>query len=245
MSQNQPITGLGILEMMSGFRPACVIGAAAELDIWGRLGDKNLTADAIANLLDSDPRPTTILLDAVAALGLLDKKDGCYRVPVEIRPLLTDGTMQTILPMVRHQMNILRNWSQLAWVAKSGVPGPRQASIRGFEADRAAFIAAMHSISQMFADDLVSKLGAMQFRHLLDVGGASGTWTMAFLRAVPGEGDDIRFARRHTSGRSTPEKFRICLARQSGQRRFLYRRSAGGLRFCLGQRDRPPAFAQP
>ncbi|HEY4761233.1 MAG TPA: methyltransferase, partial [Thermoguttaceae bacterium] len=58
-------------------------------------------------------------------------------------------------------------------------------SIRGAEADRAAFIAAMHSISRLFADDLVAQLGPLKFMHLLDVGGASGTWTLAFLRAVP------------------------------------------------------------
>jgi hypothetical protein len=74
----------------------------------------------------------------------------------------------------------------LAWVVQSGAPRPRQASIRGAAADRAAFIAAMHSISGPVADDLVARLGPPQFRHLLDVGGASGTWTLAFLRAVPG-----------------------------------------------------------
>ncbi len=44
----------------------------------------------------------------------------------------------------------------------------------------------MHSISGPVADELVTKLGPLSFRHLLDVGGASGTWTLAFLRAWPG-----------------------------------------------------------
>jgi predicted O-methyltransferase YrrM len=136
-------------------------------------------------LLDCDLRAITMLLDALSALGLLAKTEGCYIVPGEIRPLMTEGSPQTVLPMIRHQMNVMRGWSQLAWVAKSGAAAPRQASIRGFEADRAAFIAAMHSVSQMFADDLVAQLGPMRFRHMLDVGGASGTWTLAFLRAVP------------------------------------------------------------
>jgi len=35
------------------------------------------------------------------------------------------------------------------------------------------------------ADGLVTQLGPLAFHHLLDVGGASGTWTLAFLRAVP------------------------------------------------------------
>ena len=106
-------------------------------------------------------------------------------MPAELRPLLTLGTPQTVLPMVLHSMTILRGWSQLAWVAKAGFPGPRTASIRGFEADRAAFLAAMHTASTPWADDLVAQLGPPKFRRLLDVGGASGTWTLAFLRAVP------------------------------------------------------------
>jgi ubiquinone/menaquinone biosynthesis C-methylase UbiE len=87
--------------------------------------------------------------------------------------------------MVLHSMTILRCWSQLAWVTKAGLPSPRTASIRGFDADRAAFIAAMHTASTPWADDLVAKLGPPKFSHLLDVGGASGTWTLAFLRAAP------------------------------------------------------------
>ena len=61
----------------------------------------------------------------------------------------------------------------------------RQSSIRGPVADRASFIAAMHAVSGPMADELVQRLGPPKFRRLLDVGGASGTWTLAFLRAVP------------------------------------------------------------
>ncbi len=186
MADSRPTTGQQILEMMGGFRPACVIGACAELDIWSRLGDKSLPAEDLARLLDCDLRALTIILDAATALGLLAKKGVNYSVPGEIRPLLAEGGPKTVLPMIRHQMNVMRGWSQLAWVAKSGAPEPRQASIRGSEADRTAFIEAMHSVSQMFADDLVAQLGPLRFRHLLDVGGASGTWTLAFLRAMPG-----------------------------------------------------------
>jgi SAM-dependent methyltransferase len=88
--------------------------------------------------------------------------------------------------MLQHSMSILRAWSQLAWVAKAGIPTPKTSSIRGPEADRASFIAAMHSVSGPMADGLVAQLGSLKFRHLLDVGGASGTWTLAFLRARPG-----------------------------------------------------------
>jgi SAM-dependent methyltransferase len=175
-----------LLQLMGGFRAACVLGAAAELDVFTILADQSLSAEDLAGRLKADLRATTMLLDALAGLGLLEKRDGHYSVPARFRELLTSDSPQTLLPMLLHQMNILRSWSQLARVTMSGRPAPCEPSIRGREADRAAFIAAMHSVSGPVADDLVARLGPPRFEQLLDVGGASGTWTLAFLRAVPG-----------------------------------------------------------
>ena len=174
-----------LLEMASGFQAACVVGAAAELDVFTILGNQFLSADELAGRLGADRRATAMLLDAVAALRLLDKQDGRFTVPAELTPLLTDGSPQSILPMLRHRMNVLRSWSQLAWVARAGIPAPRSMSVRGAAGDRADFVAAMHTHSGPIADDLVAQLGPPKFDHLLDVGGASGTWTLAFLRANP------------------------------------------------------------
>jgi hypothetical protein len=175
-----------ILEMAGGFRAGCVLGAAAELDLFSVLGGGAMSADELAGRLKTDLRATVILLDALAGLSLLEKEQRTYRVPPALLPFLIADSPQTVLPMIRHQMTLVRSWSQLARVAKEGEPAVRQASIGGAEADRAAFIGAMHSISAPIANDLVARLGPPQFRHLLDVGGASGTWTLAFLRAVPG-----------------------------------------------------------
>jgi len=172
--------------MTAGFRHGCVLGAAAELDVFTAIGNETLSANDVAERLGCDRRATTVLLDAVAALRCLDKQAGKYKVPAELLPLLSETSLQNILPMLRHRMNMLRGWSQLAWVTKAGIPGPRVASIRGPAADRAAFVAAMHTYSGPMADDLITRLGAPPFQRLLDIGGASGTWTLAFLRAVPG-----------------------------------------------------------
>jgi predicted O-methyltransferase YrrM len=197
-------TGPKILQMMSGFREACVMAAAADLDVWPLLGDGALGAEELARRMQADLRGTTVLLDAVAALGLLDKDQGRYSVPEALRPLLMSDSPRTVLPMLLHQSNLLRSWSQLAVTVREGKPAPRIPSVRGPEADRAAFIAAMHAVSGPIADDLVARLlqsrsetiprsetpvserrELLSFHHLLDVGGASGTWTLAFLRLLP------------------------------------------------------------
>ena len=184
MSESRP-DRQQILDLMNGYRAACVIGAAAELDLWTVFGGQSLTAAQLAARLGCDLRAVTMLLDAVAALELLEKQQEWYSIPPELRDWLVESGPQSVLPMLRHSANVLRGWSHLAWTVKSGVPAPRQPSIRGVEADRASFIAAMHTISGPMADDLVARLGPLQFHRLLDVGGASGTWTLAFLRAVP------------------------------------------------------------
>lgn len=174
-----------ILDMAASYRTACLLGAAAELDLFTRIGGRSASAEGLAEELEADVRALVILLDALAALGLLEKSQGRYTVPSEVRPLLMAGTPETLLPMILHSMNVLRSWSQLAWVVKAGIPAPRTASIRGPQADREAFVAAMHSISGPIADQVVARLQPLRFTHLLDVGGASGTWTLALLRAVP------------------------------------------------------------
>lgn len=175
-----------ILDMATGYQGACIIGAAAELDLWTVIGERSLSAEEITAALCADLRATRILLDAVVALGLLDKKDDCYSVAPALRPMLSDGSPQSLLPMLHHRMNLVRTWSQLAWIVKGGILPPSQASIRGFDADRASFIAAMHVASGPVAAQVVAKMQPLNFDRVLDVGGASGTWTIALLEAVAG-----------------------------------------------------------
>lgn len=180
------MTPTELLDLMSGYQAACVIGAAAELDLYTPIADQALTAEALAARLEADLRGITILLDGLAALGVLDKTDGRYRVVPALRDALRSDRAGHMLPGLWQRMNVLRAWSSLAWTAKAGFPAPKPASIRGPAADLAAFVASMHTYSAPVADDLIARLGPPPFTHLLDVGGASGTWTLAFLRARPG-----------------------------------------------------------
>ena len=175
-----------VLDMAAAFMPGCVLGAAVELDLFTLIGQQRMSAEQVTEKLGADPRATRILLDALAALDLLTRQNDSYSVPAELRSMLIEESPKNILPGIRHRINVMRGWSQLAWVVKAGIPAPRQASIRGAEADRAAFLAAMNTYSDPVADDLVGRLGSLKFKRLLDIGGASGTWTLAFLRAVPG-----------------------------------------------------------
>jgi SAM-dependent methyltransferase len=171
--------------IMGGYRKACVLSAAAELKIFAPILDTALTSEQIAHQLGVDARALTYLLDALCGLGFLIKEHGSYRVDPEVKDLLDESHEGSMIPMMLHSGSVMRSWTQLARVVATGRPQPREASIRGDEADRAAFIGAMHAINAAVAEPFITDLLAkhrLPFTHLLDVGGASGTWTLAFLK---------------------------------------------------------------
>ncbi len=174
-----------VLQMVRAFQPACILTAAADLDIFTLLDNEPMTAQMLSDKLGSDLRATTMLLDALTALGFLTKRKNQYIVPAQISEMLTESGCRNILPAVRHLANCHRRWIQLAQVVKTGRAAEVQPSIRGEAADRDAFIDAMNVFSAPLASQIIEHLQPLSFQHLLDIGGASGTWTIAFLNAAP------------------------------------------------------------
>lgn len=210
-----------LMELANGYRGICVLGALAELGAFDALstrphpdGTTNSTANHVASstgetaafhtfealsaAIPSERRALRILFDAATALEVLEKRDEAYAIRSEYREYLDPNAPRTYLPMLCHTMSCLRNWTQLARTARDGVPASQlesfpRASIRGADNDRAAFIAAMHSVSGPLAGGLVTHLSKVltnmhppfSIQTVLDVGGASGTWTLEFLKANP------------------------------------------------------------
>jgi precorrin-6B methylase 2 len=185
---NNVWTAQEILDFARSFQPACVLTAAAALDVFSPLHAESMTADALAGKLETDPRATTILLDALVALKFLGKQGEKYGVPGDVAELLAGQSAGNILPMVRHLANCLRRWAELPKVVKTGKCAEVTPGVRGADADREDFIGGMNAISRPIADGVIGKINPFRFRHMLDIGGGPGTWTIAFLHAVPDAG---------------------------------------------------------
>ncbi|MEI6210851.1 MAG: methyltransferase [bacterium] len=183
-----PHSGEAVFGMIRGFQASAVVIAGAELDVFSMLHARPMDAAQLARRIKGDLRGTVILLDALAAIGLLAKDTGrkpVYRVPGDVAKVLTETGPQSMLGMARHMGNCFRRWGQLAQVVQRGQPARAQPSVRGAGDDLVSFIRAMHEISTPMAMPLISSLGALKFTHLLDLGGASGTWVIPWLRLNP------------------------------------------------------------
>ena len=103
--------------------------------------------------------------------------------------------------MILHAAHLWESWSDLTSDVKgAGLTEPPASSAR--DADELhAFIGAMHVVGTPLAQKIVAAIQPGPARNLIDVGGASGTYTIAFLEGRPGnEGNAFRQARGHPDG---------------------------------------------
>ena len=174
-----------IAELTRSYQQVCVLAAGVDWDLFTLLAEKAQTAGQVAGAVHADLRAATIILDALAALGLLSKDAHGYRTPPGVAAALSRGGAHGMLAMAQHQANCMRRWVQMSEVFKRGGPAERRGSVRDEAADWAIFVEAMNEISGPVAACVIASMPRLEFTHLLDVGGASGTWTAAFLRANP------------------------------------------------------------
>jgi precorrin-6B methylase 2 len=167
--------GEALLALARTYQPACILLAAAEIGLFEALAAGPMEADQLASELAADLRGTTVLADALVALGLLQKNGAAYASVPE------PAEVAAALPMLRHQGNCMRRWARTATAAKEGRPVERGPSLRGESADQATFIEAMASYNRDAVRTVVAGLGPLAFDRLLDVGGGPGTWTIGFL----------------------------------------------------------------
>jgi SAM-dependent methyltransferase len=175
-----------LLELVRGFQPACVVAAAADLNLFSCLTSQPTEVSCLAQTLDADTRGLRILLDALVALELIVKEDAGYSVTEPVKGFMSAETDASLLAGVQHLANCLRNWSQLASTIKTGRPSDRVPSVRGVEGDTESFIQAKQIFTRDQIPETLNQLHDLQFTHLLDIGGASGNWTAGFLDARPG-----------------------------------------------------------
>ena len=181
----RPVDLRNVLDLARSFMECRVFLSAAELDLFTLLTPAPLPAQEVASRTGADRRGLTILLDALSAMGLLDKQGEVYQCLPSVSRFLSADVPDSVLPMVLHMASLWRRWSSLTSIVRGiQVSDLVTTSIRNVDESR-AFIGAMDVIAKPLAPRIVADVHPGASRHLLDVGGASGTYTIAFLRAAP------------------------------------------------------------
>jgi SAM-dependent methyltransferase len=174
-----------ILRQAQAFMESRILLTAAELNVFTILQKAPLTAQEAALKIGAEVKALVSLLDAIAAMGLLKKKEGTYFCEPSVAQLLADDSPVTVRPMVLHMASLWTRWSRLTATVK-GIPAPtKQLDFTRNPEELQAFIGAMHSIGTPLAKQIVAAVDSGAAKSLLDVGGGSGTYAIAFLQASP------------------------------------------------------------
>jgi len=181
---NNDLSAETIQKISRGFTLARILLTGVELDIFSLLAEQPLSAAKVCSKLDLDLRAATIFLDVLSALGYLEKQDDLYRTEPSLIPILAEGPPESILPGLRHGAHLWNTWTQLTDVVRKG--GPAKRLENASEKQTRDFIGAMHVSASKIAHEVVEAVSPGKAKKLIDVGGGSGSYTIAFLEANPG-----------------------------------------------------------
>ncbi|MDY0131770.1 MAG: methyltransferase [Desulforegulaceae bacterium] len=169
-----------ILDKAKSYMESRILLTGAELDIFTLIGKKINRAEEIAKKTNADLRSLTRLLDALAVSGFLEKDGLVYSLAKGCESLSSEHP-KSVLPMVLHINDIWNDWHHLT---KTVIQGKKQSKAPYpdmHEKDREAFIYGMHVAGRELSSDIAADLDLSSYKKLLDIGGASGTYTIAFL----------------------------------------------------------------
>ena len=178
-------------DRIRAFQQSRVILTALELDLFTAIGDGGVAAD-IAARIHADPRATEMLLHALASLQLVSKRDGVFHNSPAAARHFSAASPHNARPALMHTAGLWKNWSTLTECVRAGTSViHREVAERSSDWTQ-AFIAAMHRNAVERAVPLVAAVGAQGVRRMLDVGGGSGAYSIAFAAANHTRIGDLR-----------------------------------------------------
>jgi len=179
-----------INEIVVGFQTSRILLTAYELGLFTALGGERKTSAETADLLGTDPRATDRLMNALCALQLLDKNEDKFSNSPLTKTFLVKGG-PSYMAGLQHRVHLWDTWSTLTQAVRKGESViDKEINDRG-EKWLSAFIDAMHDRAKTTAPAVVSQLDLSGVTRVLDVGGGSGAYAMAFVAAKEGVSADV------------------------------------------------------
>lgn len=173
-----------ILKIAMAFQRSRVLLTAYELGLFSVLGTNTKSSHEVANMLGTDHRATDRLMNALCAMGLLTKNKDLFsntktsgRFLVKESPDFMGGLMHTV--------HLWDTWSTMTRAVYQGGSILKEDFDDRGKDWLEAFIAAMHWRAIRNAGDIISLIDLSGVSKVLDVGGGSGAYAMAFVKADP------------------------------------------------------------
>jgi acetylserotonin N-methyltransferase len=184
-----------VLDLIEAFRRSQTMFTAVALGLFDALESIPLAAEPLAARIQANPDAAERLLDACAALGLLEKRDGLYRNTATATRYLRASSPDTLRGYILYSCEALYPmWSHLddairegthRWTQTFQLEAPLFSHF--FRTDKAMrdFLMGMHGFGKLTSPKVATAFDLSRFCHLADLGGATGHLAIAACELYP------------------------------------------------------------
>jgi (2Fe-2S) ferredoxin/predicted O-methyltransferase YrrM len=165
-------------QMIRAFMPSRTLLTALELDVFTAV-ENDSSVDSVAQEIHADARATEMLLNALASLELLEKRDGKFFNTTATARFFSQGSRDNARDGLMHMANTWHRWSTLTACVRAGTSGETRSP--SWVKD---FITAMDRGAKERVGAVIHATGR-KLGRMLDLGGGSGAYSIAFARAIP------------------------------------------------------------
>ncbi len=171
-----------IMEQVLAYADAQAILAANEIGLLEELAREPATLPALARRLRCSRRGLRALLDALAGIGVLRQRAGCFRLAPGGQALFDRQDPLCLVPVLQHQQRLYLRWARLAESVRHGRPlAPR----RRPPGERRQFLEAMVGAAQPSVEEFFGLIDLSGHRRFLDLGGGLGAYAAEAARRYP------------------------------------------------------------
>lgn len=176
-----------LMGMAGGHAEARAIQTALKLRIFEALHPGQRDPEALAGAIHCERRATTLLANALVALGLLHKSAGQYGLTDAARRFLLESSPEYLGGMILFDEALWSTWGKLDESLRSGQPARAPDMYQSHPDETGRFIQAMDSLVRARGDAVwtAQQLDLSWARTVADLGGGPGTYLMEFLRRWP------------------------------------------------------------
>jgi SAM-dependent methyltransferase len=174
-----------LLELSGGYWSTCTLHAGVKLNVFTPLSAGAVSAEALAKSIACDPRGLAMLLNALVAMGLVEKTAESYAATSFAAQFLSRNSPDYLGHIIMHHHHLMSGWTNLDQAVREGVPVRERASHEDVDSSRESFLLGMFNLAMQIAPMIVPQIDLSGRRRLLDLGGGPGTYAIHFCQQNP------------------------------------------------------------
>lgn len=173
-----------LMGLASGHAEARILQTAVSLDIFEAIGSAPEDARTIANRLQLEPVATELLLNALTALKIIEKRGEAFSLMDAAKQYLLRSSPQYVGGMIKFEDLSWQSWAKLPEAIRTGKSVRPANMYQDDPGETEIFINAMDSLvkARGDAEAVINALDWQDIGALLDIGSGPATYPIALCR---------------------------------------------------------------